>query len=52
MGKLNHVAIAVPDLDKASAMYRDILGADVSEVVVSSIVTYIYINVGVATPLP
>lgn len=31
MGKLNHVAIAVPDLDKATALYRDILGATVSE---------------------
>jgi methylmalonyl-CoA/ethylmalonyl-CoA epimerase len=31
LGKLNHVAIAVPDLDKATAFYRDILGAQVSE---------------------
>lgn len=31
IGKLNHVAIAVPDLDAASALYRDTLGADVSE---------------------
>jgi len=30
IGKLNHVAIAVPDLEKATAMYRDILGASVS----------------------
>ena len=30
IGKLNHVAIAVPDLAKAAAMYRDMLGADVS----------------------
>jgi methylmalonyl-CoA/ethylmalonyl-CoA epimerase len=30
IGKLNHVAIAVPDLEKASALYRDILGATVS----------------------
>jgi len=30
-GKLNHVAIAVPDLEKATALYRDILGAEVSE---------------------
>lgn len=29
IGRLNHVAIAVPDLDAASAMYRDTLGADV-----------------------
>lgn len=31
LGKLNHVAIAVPDIDKATAFYRDILGAKVSE---------------------
>lgn len=30
IGKLNHVAIAVPDLEKATAMYRDVLGAKVS----------------------
>jgi len=30
IGKLNHVAIVVPDLDKAAAIYRDTLGADVS----------------------
>jgi len=31
IGKLNHVAIAVPDLAAASASYRDMLGARVSE---------------------
>ena len=30
LGKLNHVAIAVPDLDKASKVYRDMLGAQIS----------------------
>jgi methylmalonyl-CoA/ethylmalonyl-CoA epimerase len=30
IGKLNHVAIATPDLAKAAAVYRDLLGADVS----------------------
>lgn len=30
IGRLNHVAIAVPDLAKATAMYRDVLGATVS----------------------
>jgi methylmalonyl-CoA/ethylmalonyl-CoA epimerase len=30
IGKLNHVAIATPDLDKATAIYRDVLGAKVS----------------------
>ena len=29
IGRLNHVAIAVPDLDAASAQYREMLGADV-----------------------
>ncbi|WP_041795686.1 methylmalonyl-CoA epimerase [Pararhodospirillum photometricum] len=31
IGRLNHVAIAVPDLDAATRMYRDTLGAQVSE---------------------
>lgn len=31
IGKLNHVAIAVPDLGTAMAAYRDVMGADVSE---------------------
>lgn len=30
IGRLNHVAIAVPDLDAATAKYRDLLGAKVS----------------------
>ncbi|WP_028033475.1 methylmalonyl-CoA epimerase [Chelativorans sp. J32] len=30
LGRLNHVAIAVPDLAAAAARYRDLLGADVS----------------------
>lgn len=29
IGRLNHVAIAVPDLDAAAARYRDMLGAEV-----------------------
>lgn len=29
IGRLNHVAIAVPDLDAASAQYSNMLGADV-----------------------
>ncbi|PZX19610.1 methylmalonyl-CoA epimerase [Palleronia aestuarii] len=29
IGRLNHIAIAVPDLDAAAAQYRDTLGADV-----------------------
>ncbi len=31
IGNLNHIAIAVPDLDAATAKYRDQLGAAVSE---------------------
>ncbi len=33
IGRLNHVAIAVPDLERAVAQYRDVLGAEVSEAV-------------------
>lgn len=31
IGRLNHVAIAVPDLEAAGAMYRNALGARVTE---------------------
>ncbi len=31
IGKLNHIAIVVPDLDAASTVYRDLLGAVVSK---------------------
>ena len=31
IGRLNHIAIAVPDLAKASTLYRDVMGAKVSE---------------------
>ena len=30
IGRLNHVAIAVPDLEKAARTYRETLGARVS----------------------
>ena len=33
IGRLNHVAIAVPDLAAASTLYRDTLGAKVSQAV-------------------
>jgi methylmalonyl-CoA/ethylmalonyl-CoA epimerase len=33
IGRLNHVAIAVRDLDKAASIYRDLLGAEVSAAV-------------------
>lgn len=32
IGRLNHVAIAVPDLDAAAAQYRALLGAEVGPV--------------------
>lgn len=46
IGKLNHVAIAVPDLAKATATYRDTLGADVSapQDVAEHGVTVVFIN--------
>ncbi|CAL8403852.1 unnamed protein product [Boreogadus saida] len=31
LGKLNHIAIAVPDIEKATSLYRDVLGATVSD---------------------
>lgn len=31
LGRVNHIAIAVPDIDKATASYRDVLGASVSD---------------------
>jgi methylmalonyl-CoA/ethylmalonyl-CoA epimerase len=33
IGRLNHVAIAVKDIAKAAAVYRETLGADVSAIV-------------------
>ncbi|XP_064620549.1 methylmalonyl-CoA epimerase, mitochondrial-like [Lineus longissimus] len=47
LGKLNHVAIAVPDMDKAADKYRD-LGADVSEPhnLPSHGVTTVFVNLG------
>ena len=31
IGRLNHIAIVVADLDKATALWRDVLGAEVSQ---------------------
>ena len=31
IGRLNHVAIVVPDLEEAGVLYRDIFGATISE---------------------
>lgn len=33
IGRLNHVAIAVPDIEKAARVYRETLGAGVSDAV-------------------
>lgn len=33
IGRLNHVAVAVRDIGKAAAVYRDVLGAEVSTAV-------------------
>ncbi|KAF3817969.1 hypothetical protein GH733_014841 [Mirounga leonina] len=32
LGRLNHVAIAVPDLEKAAAFYKNVLGAQVDDI--------------------
>jgi len=46
IGRLNHVAIAVPDLAAASAVYRGALGAEVSEpmVVAEQGVRMVFVN--------
>ncbi len=46
IGRLNHVAIAVPDLEAATAVYRDTLGANVSapQPVPEHGVTVVFVN--------
>lgn len=48
LGRLNHVAIAVPDLTAASAIYRDTLGARVSapQALPEHGVTVVFIDTG------
>ncbi|XP_008056819.1 methylmalonyl-CoA epimerase, mitochondrial [Carlito syrichta] len=48
LGRLNHVAIAVPDLEKASVFYKNVLGAQVSEAVPipEHGVSVIFVNLG------
>ena len=48
LGRLNHVAIAVPDLAAASAVYRETLGARVTEpqALPEHGVTVVFIDVG------
>lgn len=48
IGRLNHVAIAVPDLEAATAQYRDTLGASVSQpqVLPEHGVTVVFVELG------
>ncbi len=48
LGRLNHVAIAVPDLAAAAARYRDVLGAKVSapQALPEHGVTVVFIDTG------
>jgi methylmalonyl-CoA/ethylmalonyl-CoA epimerase len=48
LGRLNHVAIAVPDLATATAIYRDTLGAKVSapQALPEHGVTVVFVDVG------
>jgi methylmalonyl-CoA/ethylmalonyl-CoA epimerase len=48
IGKLNHVAIAVPDLETAAATYRDNLGAKVSQpqALLEHGVTVVFVDLG------
>ena len=48
IGRLNHVALAVPDLAAATATYRDTLGADVSapQALPEHGVTVVFVNTG------
>lgn len=48
LGRLNHVALAVPDLAAAAAHYRDVLGATVSapQALPEHGVTVVFIDVG------
>lgn len=48
LGRLNHIAIAVPDLDAATTLYRDTLGASVSQqqALPEHGVTVVFVDVG------
>lgn len=48
LGRLNHVAIAVPDLEKAKEFYKSVLGAQVSEAVPlpEHGVSVVFVNLG------
>lgn len=48
LGRLNHVAIAVPDLEKATVIYRDTLGGTVTQpqVLPEHGVTVVFVDLG------
>jgi len=48
IGKLNHVAVAVPDLGAAAKVYREIMGATVSgpQALLDHGVTVVFVDVG------
>lgn len=48
LGRLNHIAIAVPDLAAAASRYRDILGANVSvpQPLTEHGVTVVFVDLG------
>ena len=48
LGRLNHIAIATPDLSKSASLYKNILGADISEPqhLPDHGVTTIFVNLG------
>jgi methylmalonyl-CoA/ethylmalonyl-CoA epimerase len=48
LGRLNHVALAVPDLEKACAQYQQMLGAQLSapQALPEHGVTVVFINLG------
>lgn len=51
LGKLNHVAIATPDIEKASQFYRN-LGANVSEKVVRNALIDLILHSTVSYSIP
>jgi len=48
LGRLNHIAIATPDLVKSASLYKNILGAEISEPqdLPDHGVTTIFVNLG------
>jgi len=48
LGRLNHIAIATPDLAKSASLYKNILGAEISEpqALPDHGVTTIFVNLG------